>query len=67
MANHLAMAALLEPGDEILVEEPTYESALSTAEYLGAQVRRFPRSFESGFQLDPREVDGAFRPGRGRL
>lgn len=62
MANHLAMAALLEQGDEILVEEPTYEAVLSTAEYLGAHVRRFPRSFESGFQLDPREVERRISP-----
>ena len=25
MANFLAMAALIEPGDEVLVEHPTYE------------------------------------------
>src|SRR5947208_991156 len=25
MANHLAMATTIEPGDEVLVEEPTYE------------------------------------------
>ena len=57
MANHLAMAALVEPGDEVLIEEPTYGALLSTAEYLGAKIRRFPRKFESGFQLDPREVE----------
>ncbi|MFZ3216670.1 MAG: aminotransferase class I/II-fold pyridoxal phosphate-dependent enzyme [Candidatus Acidiferrales bacterium] len=57
MANHLAMAALIEPGDEVLVEEPSYEAIISTAEYLGAKIRRFPRKFESGFQLDPREVE----------
>src|ERR1700690_3180671 len=57
MANHLAMAALVEPGDEVLIEEPTYGAILSTAEYLGAKIRRFPRKFESGFQLDPREVE----------
>src|SRR5580693_10193376 len=62
MANHLAMAALLEPGDEILVEEPTYEALLATAEYLGAKVRRFPRNFEMGFQLDPREVERRISP-----
>src|SRR5271156_3212274 len=55
MANHLAMAALLEPGDEVLIEEPSYGAILSAAEYLGAKIRRFPRTFESGFQLDPRE------------
>ena len=53
MANHLAMAALLEPGDEVLIEEPSYGAIVSTAEYLGAKIRRFPRKFESGFQLDP--------------
>src|SRR6204780_3903233 len=57
MANHLAMAALLEPGDEVLIEEPSYGAIVSTAEYLGAKIRRFPRTFESGFQVDPREVE----------
>ena len=62
MANHLAMAALLEPGDEVLIEEPTYELLLAAAEYLGAKIRRFPRRFENGFQLDPREVERAISP-----
>jgi aspartate/methionine/tyrosine aminotransferase len=57
MANHLAIAALIEPGDEVLIEDPAYEAILSTAEYLGAKIRRFPRTFEAGFQLDPREVE----------
>lgn len=56
MANHLAMAASFEPGDEVLVEEPTYELLLSTAHYLGAQIRRFPRRFEEGFRIDPETV-----------
>jgi len=62
MANHLAMAALLEPGDEVLVEEPTYEALLAVAQYLGAKIRRFPRTFEAGFQIDPREVERAISP-----
>lgn len=62
MANHLAMAALLEPGDEVLVEEPTYEALLAAARYLGAKIRRFPRKFEEGFQVDPREVERAVSP-----
>jgi len=52
MANHLAMAAAIEPGDEILIEEPTYEPILALAEYFGARVTRFPRSFENGYQID---------------
>src|SRR6202167_1414787 len=39
MANHLALAATLGPGDEALVEHPTYELLVSTLQYLGARVR----------------------------
>jgi aspartate/methionine/tyrosine aminotransferase len=62
MANHLALAALLNPGDEVLIEQPAYEPLLNVAEYLGAQVRRFPRRFEDSFQLDPREIERAVTP-----
>jgi len=31
MANFLAMAALISPGDEVLVEHPTYEPLLGAA------------------------------------
>ena len=62
MANHLAMAALVETGDEVLIEEPGYEALVAAAEYLGARVRRFPRKFEAGFQLDPREVERSILP-----
>ncbi|HKV27424.1 MAG TPA: pyridoxal phosphate-dependent aminotransferase, partial [Candidatus Acidoferrales bacterium] len=62
MANHLAMAALLEPGDEVLIEQPTYEPLLTVAEYLGAKVHRFPRRFEDGFQIDPREIERHMTP-----
>ena len=62
MANHLAMAALVEPGDEVLIEEPGYEALFAAAQYLGAKIRRFPRSFEAGFQVDPREIERAITP-----
>src|SRR6266699_6149498 len=52
MANHLAMAALLEHGDEVLIEQPTYDPLLAVAEYLGAKIKRFPRKFEDGFKID---------------
>ncbi|HYG79949.1 MAG TPA: pyridoxal phosphate-dependent aminotransferase [Pyrinomonadaceae bacterium] len=52
MANYLAMAAVLEPGDEALVEEPTYEPLLAVAQYLGASVKRFARNAGDGFALD---------------
>ncbi len=62
MANHLALSALLAPGDEVLVEEPTYELVLSTALYLGAKVRRFQRRFEEDYALDPAEVEKNITP-----
>ncbi len=52
MANYLAMAALIEPGDEVLIEQPVYELMLRAVEYLGANVRRFPRRFA----LEPKLV-----------
>ena len=54
-ANHLAMAALVEPGDEILFEHPAYEPMLAAALYLGANVRRFARRFENGFRIEDLE------------
>ena len=59
MANHLAMAAAFEPGDEVLIEEPAYELLVTTARYLGAQVRRFQRRAQEGFRLDPAAVEAA--------
>jgi len=49
-ANHLAMAALIKPGDEVLFEHPAYEPMLALARYLGADVKRFSRRFEDNFQ-----------------
>jgi aspartate/methionine/tyrosine aminotransferase len=58
MANMLALAALVEPGDEVLVEQPTYEPLLAVLGFLGARVARFARHPPS-FALDPEEVAGA--------
>ena len=61
-ANHLAMAASFDPGDEVLIEHPTYELLDSTALYLGADLNRFERRFEEGFCLDPNEVERQISP-----
>ncbi len=52
MANHLAIAAVVEQGDEVLVEQPTYDPLVAVGEYLGAKIKRFPRRFEDGFKID---------------
>ena len=62
MANFLALAALIAPGDEVLVEQPTYELLVSTALYLGAEVKRFARPLGEQFQLDPAKVKRAITP-----
>jgi aspartate/methionine/tyrosine aminotransferase len=62
MANHLAMAALIDPGDEVLIEQPAYELLVSTALFLGAAVKRFARTEENGYALDPAEVRRALTP-----
>ena len=56
MANHLAMAAILEPGDEVLIEHPAYGLIVDAALYLGADVKRFQRTEESGYAVDPAEI-----------
>jgi aspartate/methionine/tyrosine aminotransferase len=56
-ANHLAAAALIEPGDEVLFEAPAYEPMLAAVRYIGADVKRFRRRFEDGFKVSPEEVE----------
>ena len=56
LANHVAMATLLDPGDEALIEHPTYELLTSALAYLGASVTSFPRRFENRFLIDPDDV-----------
>jgi aspartate/methionine/tyrosine aminotransferase len=61
-ANHLAMAALVAPGDEVLVEEPTYELLISTLQYLQARVARFGRRPETAWRLDAGEIAALMTP-----
>lgn len=62
MANHLAMAAVLEHGDEVLVEHPAYDPLREVPSYLGANIKRFRRHFEEGFRLDVQEIERQLSP-----
>src|SRR5438094_2542738 len=62
MANHLAMAAAIEHGDEVLIEQPTYEPLLAVAEYFGAKIKRFPRAFENQFRIDVEKIAREITP-----
>ncbi|MBD0372417.1 MAG: aminotransferase class I/II-fold pyridoxal phosphate-dependent enzyme [Pyrinomonadaceae bacterium] len=62
MANHLVMAATLNAGDEVLIEHPTYELLINVAEYLGAEIKRFARTPEDSFRINPEEVARQISP-----
>lgn len=62
MANMLAMAALVAPGDRVLFEWPAYEPMLAAARFLGADIVRVRRDAGGGFALDPAAVEGALTP-----
>lgn len=61
-ANFFVLAALLEPGDDVLVERPGYDPLLGAARLFGARTIRFDRLFERGFGLDPDRVRQAMTP-----
>jgi aspartate/methionine/tyrosine aminotransferase len=62
MANYLAMATLLNPGDEVVVEHPTYGLLLDALEYLGASIKRFSRRPEEDWAVTPHALRAAVTP-----
>jgi aspartate/methionine/tyrosine aminotransferase len=62
MANHLAMATILEPGDEVVIEQPAYGPMLDIAHYLEGNLKRFQRVEENGWAIDPAEVRRCVTP-----
>jgi aspartate/methionine/tyrosine aminotransferase len=57
MANFLAMATLISPGDEVIFERPAYEPMLGSARFLGANIEWADRRPNNGFQLDLDQLD----------
>jgi hypothetical protein len=62
MANYLTLAALLEPGDEVLIEHPAYGLLVDAARYVGADVKPFARTEENGWALEPAEIRRVLTP-----
>jgi aspartate/methionine/tyrosine aminotransferase len=52
----LTCQALLQAGDEVIIEHPVYEPLLAIPEYLGAKVRLLPRRLEDDFQVDREQL-----------
>jgi len=61
-ANHLALAALIAPGDEVLIEDPTYALLESALAYLQANIRQVRREAARGWALDPDAVAERLSP-----
>lgn len=51
MANYIALSALVERGDEVLIEQPTYDPLLAILHHLGVKVERFERRPDKGFRV----------------
>jgi aspartate/methionine/tyrosine aminotransferase len=62
MANHLACAALLEPGDRVLSEWPVYDPLVTVPRYLGCEVDYFERSEANGFTIDIDRIVQGLKP-----
>jgi aspartate/methionine/tyrosine aminotransferase len=62
LANYLALAAATEPGDEVLIERPTYDPLLAVARYLGLTIKRFERRAEQGFAVDLADLERNLSP-----
>jgi aspartate/methionine/tyrosine aminotransferase len=50
MANFVALAALIEPGDEVIFEHPVYDLIPSAAGFLQANIKWLPRPASSNYQ-----------------
>ena len=62
MANYIALTAIVHRGDEVLIEQPTYDPLLTILDHLGAKVRRFERRSDKGFQVGLGELERRITP-----
>ena len=61
-AMQLAMLALLDPGDEILIPEPCFVSYGPTAVFAGGKVVYVPTSVETNFQVTAEAIEARITP-----
>lgn len=62
MANHLVYAALLEPGDQVLIESPGYDPLQVVPELMQCDVRTFERRPADRYRLDVGLIESALTP-----
>jgi len=56
-AMQLAMQALVEPGDEVLIPEPCFVSYGPSARFAGGEVVHVPTSVENNFQVTAADIE----------
>lgn len=58
----LALRALVEPGDEVMVPDPSYVSYMPNIRFAGGQCVCLPTDAQHGFRLTPEAVRAALTP-----
>jgi aspartate/methionine/tyrosine aminotransferase len=61
-ALFLALSAILEPGDDVVISDPSYSCYANMIEFCGGRVVRVPVFDEEGYQLDVERVRAALTP-----
>lgn len=59
---YVTMRALLRPGDELLVQMPSYQSLTVIAKEIGCHINEYHPSFEHGWRFDPDELQSKLTP-----
>ncbi|GIW20296.1 MAG: aminotransferase [Chloroflexota bacterium] len=61
-AVDVAIRATCDPGDEVILHEPSYVAYAPAVVFAGGVVRFVPTRFEDDFALDPERVEAAITP-----
>jgi aminotransferase len=61
-ALDLALRATCEPGDEVILHEPSYVAYIPAIRFAGGEVVHVATRFEDDFALDPAAVEAAITP-----
>jgi aspartate/methionine/tyrosine aminotransferase len=57
MGIFLACAAVIQPGEQVILESPNYEPLYRAAAQKGAEIKMLERRFERGFQVEMEELE----------
>ena len=61
-ALSLLMAVVLDPGDEVLIQDPQWLNYIAQVRYYGGVDVRIPTDAEHGFEMQPDVVEGLITP-----